>query len=323
MLSSAYSNNNNQPIGPNVLGCQDDFDFTVKFEQLFFSLTPSALLIILCIWRVITFARRTIVVEAPYLWLGKLGAIVSYVSLELVLIILNSTGSFGTTSLAISASSSQLVAALFLLSAYLFLTLLFDIAQARTFWLLSQTRSETVFAAVFTTALIIKVAVVFLEAQKKRRDGRRASDPYPLDTVMASARLHSHLAKHKLLLVLSRTLLSQLLLPVLPRLALIGFTLSQSFFIENLIDYLAKPIDSVSANDYGFIGVGVLIYGGIAISTALYSYFRYRVLYMTCGALVSAIYVKTTEARMVTRNGDAPLTLMSTGAYFSEVRKGG
>ncbi|TGJ82777.1 hypothetical protein E0Z10_g5987 [Xylaria hypoxylon] len=372
----ACSNTNDQSIGPNVLGCRDDFDFTVRFEQLFFSLTPSALFIILSAWRVITLARRAIVVEAPHLWLVKLGAIVSYASLELASLILISTASFSTTSFAISASLLRLVAALFmiplsslensrsarpsvLLSIYLFLTLLLDIAQVRTFWLASQTRPEIAYTAVFTATLTIKLAVVLLEAQKKARwvkwDDKGHSpeetsgiyslglyswlnqlalsgyhrilqvpDLYPLDTAIAAAHLHPHFAKHfnssifaghkhRLLLVLSRTLLYQLLLPILPRLALIGFTLSQPFFIESLIEYLAKPADSVSVNfGYGFIGASALIYSGIALSTALYTYFQYRVLYMARGALVSAIYVKTTEASMATGQGDAPLTLMST-----------
>jgi hypothetical protein len=61
------------------------------------------------------------------------------------------------------------------------------------------------------------------------------------------------------------------LLPVPPRLALLGFTFCQPFFIERLLDHLSRP--SVDANvGYGFIGASVLIYSGIAISMALYSY---------------------------------------------------
>ncbi|RWA05420.1 hypothetical protein EKO27_g9683 [Xylaria grammica] len=367
---------NDSPLVQNVLGCRDDFDFTVRFEQLFFSLTPSALFIVLSAWRVVTLTRRAIVVEAPHLGLGKLGAIVSYASLELALLILISTGSFSTTSFAISASSLRFIAALcmiplsslensrsarpsVLLSTYLFLTLLLDVAQVRTFWLASETRPEIAYTTVFTTALAIKVAIVLLEAQKKTRwvkwNGKshspeetsgiyslglyswlnqlalsgyhkvlRIPDLYPLDTTMASAQLHAHFAKHfnssifagrkhRLLLVLSRTLLYQLLLPIIPRLVLVGFTLSQPFFIESLIEYLAKPAESVPVNyGYGFIGASVLIYSGIALSTALYWYFQYRMIYMARGALVSAIYVKTTEASMAARHGDASLTLMST-----------
>ncbi|KAI0186226.1 hypothetical protein EV127DRAFT_472747 [Xylaria flabelliformis] len=378
----ACSNTNDQSIGPNVLGCRDDFDFTVKFEQLFFSLTPSGIFIVLSIIRIIALTRRPIVVEASHLWLGKLvelllkyyfGIIVSYATLELALLILVGIGSFSTTGVAISASTLRFVAALciiplsllehnrsprpsVLLGAYLFLTLLLDIAQARTFWLASSTRPEIAYSAVFTAAVAVKTAIVLFEAQNKTgwvkwdekshspeetsgiyslglyswlnrlavsgyRKVLQVPDLYPLDSAMASAELHSHFVerfdssmfaghKYRLLLVLSRTLLRRLLLPILPRLVLIGFTLSQPFFIQSLINYLAKPPGSVSANiGYGFIGACILIYSGIALSTALYWYFQYRMLYMVRGTLVAAIYAKTTET-----NGDdnASLTLMST-----------
>ncbi|TRX88968.1 hypothetical protein FHL15_010090 [Xylaria flabelliformis] len=372
----ACSNTNDQSIGPNVLGCRDDFDFTVKFEQLFFSLTPSVIFISLSIFRIVALTRRPVIVEASHLWLGKLGIIVSYATLELALLILVGIGSFSTTGVAISASALRFVAALciiplsllehnrsprpsVLLGAYLFLTLLLDIAQTRTFWLASTTRPEIAYSAVFTAAVTVKTAIVLFEAQRKTswvkwddkghspeetsgiyslglyswlnrlavsgyRKVLEVPDLYPLDSAMASAELHSYFVerfdspmfaghKYRLLLVLSRTLLRQLLLPILPRLALIGFTLSQPFFIQSLINYLAKPPCSVSANiGYGFIGACILIYSGIALSTALYWYFQYRMLYMVRGTLVSAIYAKTTEANIANGDDKASLTLMST-----------
>ena len=123
-------------------------------------------------------------------------------------------------------------------------------------------------------------------------------------------------SKHRLLLLLSRTLLLQLLLPIIPRLVLLRFTLSQPFFIESLIGYLARPAASVSANTgYGLIGASSLIYSGIALSTALHWYFHYRMLYMARRILVSSIYAKTMEAKSG-GDGNASLTLMSTGMYY-------
>jgi hypothetical protein len=43
--------------------------------------------------------------------------------------------------------------------------------------------------------------------------------------------------KSGLLKILARTLKVLLLLPIVPRLALLGFTFSQPFFIETLLDY--------------------------------------------------------------------------------------
>ncbi|KAI1735611.1 putative ABC multidrug transporter [Xylaria scruposa] len=372
----ACSNTNDQSIGPNVLGCRDDFDFTVKFEQLFFALTPSVIFISLSIVRIVALTRRPIVVEASHLWLGKLGVIVSYATLELALLILVGIGSFSTTGIAISASALRFVASLciiplsllehnrsprpsVLLGAYLFLTLLLDIAQTRTFWLASSTRPEIAYSAVFTAGVTVKAVIVLFEAQRKTswvkwdekghspeetsgiyslglyswlnqlaisgyRKVLQVPDLYPLDSAMTSTQLHSRFVerfdspifagrKYRLLLILSRTLIRQLLLPILPRLVLIGFTLSQPFFIQSLINYLTKPPGSVSVNiGYGFIGACILIYSGIALSTALYWYFQYRMLYMVRGTLVSAIYAKTTEANIANGDDNASLTLMST-----------
>lgn len=66
-----------------------------------------------------------------------------------------------------------------------------------------------------------------------------------------------------------RTLLSlgrYLLLPVLPRLCLTGFTFAQPFLITALIQYLSDNTASKN-NGYGLIGASFLVYGGIAVST--------------------------------------------------------
>lgn len=70
MLFSTCTNDDS--IGPSVLGCRDDFDFTVKFEQLFFSLIPSVLFIICSAWRITALVKRPIMVHAPMLQLVKL-----------------------------------------------------------------------------------------------------------------------------------------------------------------------------------------------------------------------------------------------------------
>src|ERR1700709_2542438 len=63
---------NDNTVGPSVLGCRDDFDFTVNFEQLFFSITPSAIFILLSVWRTAWIGRRPVIVDAPILQLAKL-----------------------------------------------------------------------------------------------------------------------------------------------------------------------------------------------------------------------------------------------------------
>lgn len=244
------------------------------------------------------------------------------------------------------------------LGAYLSLTLLFDIAQARTYWLASSTRPEVAFTAIFTASLAMKVVILVLEAQRKAKwvtwdskdhspeetsgiyslgvyfwlnrlflDGYHKileiSDLYPLDKNMAADHLfrrftwHMNNAKLKgrkldLIKILGRSLVVPLVLPIPARLALIGFNFCQPLFINSLVTKLSEPESFFTPNlRNGFIGASVAIYTSIAISSALYWYFQERMLYMSRGCLVSAIYTKTTQARMSGEDENASLTLMS------------
>jgi len=63
---------NDDAFGPGVSGCRDNFDFTVKFELLIFSIVPAVLFIVLAIWRVALLMRKPVIVHAPKLQLLKL-----------------------------------------------------------------------------------------------------------------------------------------------------------------------------------------------------------------------------------------------------------
>ncbi|EAT92252.2 hypothetical protein SNOG_00757 [Parastagonospora nodorum SN15] len=111
--------------------------------------------------------------------------------------------------------------------------------------------------------------------------------------------------------VLIRTLKVPLLLPIVPRLALLGFTFSQPFFIETLLDYLAQP-DLDPNVGYGLIGASFLIFSGIAVSAALSWYFHHRFRIMVQSILVLEIFIKATTARVGATDHNAALTLMGT-----------
>lgn len=51
---------------------KESFDFTLQFEQLFFSIIPSVLFIVFSIWRSLSQARKPTVVDAPVFQLIKL-----------------------------------------------------------------------------------------------------------------------------------------------------------------------------------------------------------------------------------------------------------
>ncbi|KAK3381207.1 putative ABC multidrug transporter [Podospora didyma] len=351
-----------------------DFDFNVQFEQLFFSIIPSVLFIVTSLWRTFSQARKPTVVNAPTFQLIKLGAITTYVGLELALLILVAVGSFHVTSMFIASSVLKLVSAMLmtalslvdhsksprpsvLLNSYLFLTLLLDAAQARTLFLSSGDRPELTYSSIFSAAIALKVGILLLEAQRKSKwvswdekehspeetssifslgvffwlnkmfmDGYRKvltmKDLFPLDSALDSELLHDEFSKNMdysklkgdnfgLIKVLMRTLKVPILLPVAPRLALLGFTFAQPFFIESLLDHLAEP--EFEANiGYGFIGASVLIYSGLAISKAFYWYFHHRARTMARSILVTETFIKATRARIGTGDDSAALTLMST-----------
>ncbi|KAK9770744.1 hypothetical protein SCAR479_12535 [Seiridium cardinale] len=361
---------------------QQDFDFNVQFEQLFFSIIPSVLFIGTSLWRTLSQARKPTVVNAPAFQLVKLGAITTYVGLELSLLILVAVGSFHVTTMFIVAAVLKLLSALFmitlslvdhsksprpsvLLSSYLFLTLLLDAAQARTLFLSSNEKPEMTYSTLFSAAMALKAGILLLEAQRKSRwiswdekehspeetsgifslgvffwlnkmflEGYRKvltiKDLYPLDASMNGKLIHDEFSrnmdyakmkgdKYGLVKVLARTLKVPLLLPVAPRLARLGFTFCQPFFIEKLLDHLSQP--EIDANvSYGFIGASILIYSGIAVSTALSGYFHHRMRTMARSILVTEIYIKATKARIGTGDDSAALTLM--GADMERIKVG-
>ncbi|KAM3083743.1 hypothetical protein ACMFMF_001108 [Clarireedia jacksonii] len=164
----------------------EQFDFNIQFEQLFFSIIPSVLFIVISLWRMLSQARKPTVVNAPIFQLIKLVAITVYIALELSLLVLVAIKSFHVTSMFMAASVLKLVSALFmltlsvvdhsksprpsvLLNSYLFLTLLLDAAQARTLFLSSDDKPEVTYSSVFVAAIALKAGILLLEAQQKSR----------------------------------------------------------------------------------------------------------------------------------------------------------
>lgn len=130
-------------------------------------------------------------------------------------------------------------------------------------------------------------------------------DLYPLDTSMYAEHLGKRLIdimgeskyegkKFGLIIDVAKSLSAALLIPILPRIAIICFAFSQPFLINSILSYLEKTSTDRDSNvAYGLIGATALIYFGLAFSTALYWYFHERSIWMVRGALASAIYKKT------------------------------
>ncbi|PMD39274.1 P-loop containing nucleoside triphosphate hydrolase protein [Hyaloscypha variabilis F] len=322
-------------------------------------------------------------VDGKWLWMLKVAAIIIYSSIRLSLLV-HSADQDLSNKLFISSNAVEFVSSIYiivlsslehlrsprpsiLLNAYLFLAILFDIAQARTLWLASTSSYEVTYCRLFTTSVVARAVILFLESQHKSKwiqwDANKHSpeetsgvfglgayvwlngmflagykkvlvidDLFHLDQNMLTESLEERLThqvkrpnfsskRFGLARALAKTLLIQLLLPIGPRIALIGFRFCQPFLINTLLDHLQVAPEQTSRNQgYGLIGATIFIYSGIAVSTAFYWYLHERTLCMFRGALAGCIYRKTTEIKLSAAGDSAALTLMSTDV--EQIRKG-
>ncbi|KAK7398601.1 hypothetical protein QQX98_012010 [Neonectria punicea] len=379
---------NDDSLGPIVRGCRGDFDFTVKFERIFLSIVPAGVFVALSLVRLVTLLPKPRIVRDVAFGLVKLTVLVAFAALQFSLLAIISRFHHGPVQgLSIAATSSSLVAGLAMialswaehtasprpsttLKGYLVLTLIFDIAQARTLWL--EAVGPPWFAPLFTASVATKGLSLIVEAQHKTRwllwDIQEHSPEewcgifglalyswlhrlfvmgyktllsidnlYALDKDLSaeaakqlepttsfwgpksrsrsrSTTLGSGLG---LAWVMAKLLAVPFLLPVAPRVALMGFSFAQPFFIRALLEYLQHPEEaSAASTGHGLICAGTLIYLGISLSSALYSYYQLRAICMLRSCLGTAVYKKTTEATPATGvEGDtaiASITLMST-----------
>ncbi|KAG4444331.1 hypothetical protein IFR05_000205 [Cadophora sp. M221] len=170
-------------FGPAVRGCRDDFDFTIRFENIFFSLIPSSIFAVLAIPRVLVLLRHPKVVQWCFTACGKLASALTIGAINLALVIScarssNLNAAFKSTT-ALSFISALSIAALSglehtrsprpsaLIQIFLLLTTLFDVVRARTLWLVAVSSGGVVFCRLFTTSIVAKVVLLFLESKQK------------------------------------------------------------------------------------------------------------------------------------------------------------
>ncbi|KAJ5951885.1 uncharacterized protein N7479_010298 [Penicillium vulpinum] len=360
-------------FGPTVKGCRGNFDFTLKFEKIILSILPSALFIALSVPRGIYLARRPVTVRGATFRFTKLAATVIYAVLRLVLLIISSIEPSKLRDLSITADVLSFLTAIsisvlsslehsrsprpsILLSAFLSLTVLFDIAQVRSLWLLARSYNEFTYVKLFTAAIAWKAVLVLLQSlhhqgsliwDRKTHSPEETtglyglasffwltplflsgykkvlslSDLFPLDKSVSVEALKAslyikdtgfHGDTNGLTKALTRALAVPILLPVAPRIALVGLTLCQPLLIDAILNFLEEPNTYLTTNKgYGLIGATILVYTGMPIATALYWYLHERALFMTRALLVSAIYNKTIKAQISAADDSAAVTLMS------------
>ncbi|GKU21471.1 unnamed protein product [Fusarium langsethiae] len=169
------------PTVPGIAECRGGFDFTVTFEESIFSLGPSCLIILLSVWRVSYLYSEGCKTRDSWLLKIKLLGFFVLVSLQATLLALFSKIDVPYGSVLISSATLQLLASIlvgilsyqehrhtirpsFIISAFLFITLVLDTARARTQSLIP---GSGVAGNVSTTLVVLKLLLVVAETQDK------------------------------------------------------------------------------------------------------------------------------------------------------------
>ncbi|KAF5540282.1 multidrug resistance-associated 1 [Fusarium mexicanum] len=357
-------------VGPE---CRDGFDFTLVFEQCILVLFPAALLVILAPIRLFRLRNVPVKVTGHRLRTTKLALIALLAVLHLVLLVLWATrpsnsrlDRVSVAAACVSFASSLMSCVLSrvehaksprpssLLTLFLAVSLLLDIALLRTLWLIPVI---TAIPAVFTAAFALKAIIVVLEGWSKAsylvagsgphspevtaglyaravfawvtpllltgfRKLLRPMDLFELDEEMGSAGLidgfwrHWHTQKaparqHRLISCCVMTLRWSIIAVVLPRLALLAFTICQPLILNRLLVFLGDTSQSINIG-YGIIAAYGLVYSGIAFSQALYWHRNARSVTLLRGVLVSAVFSKATDLSITITDDSAAVTLMSS-----------
>ncbi|KAI8630570.1 putative ATP-binding cassette transporter [Xylariaceae sp. FL1651] len=170
-------------FGPVVAECRRPIDFTLFFEEVFFRLLPSVLLIIAAIARIAALAKNQPKVRRGWLYATKIVAAGVFSVLELAILILTSVGIEGRTPITVPAAVLCFVAAFALLALshfehvhsarssivlgfYLLVTPLLRAAAVRTYWNLD---GFYTIASLSLASLLVQLGILALESCSKRR----------------------------------------------------------------------------------------------------------------------------------------------------------
>lgn len=190
-------------FGPTVRGCRDDFDFTIRFENIFFALVPSSVFFVCCIIRILFLLRKPGLFQSGALASCKLvcsactsvgdvqltntqvlALAISAISLALLIICARSniTNATFTSSTVLYFVSALCITALsgfentrsprpsVLLQIFLLLTTIFDVVRVRTLWLAANGTENVTFCRLLTSNIVAKIVLLFLESHQKSNE---------------------------------------------------------------------------------------------------------------------------------------------------------
>ncbi|PYI06874.1 multidrug resistance-associated protein [Aspergillus sclerotiicarbonarius CBS 121057] len=183
-MSPACSLEADNVFGPVVShACRDGFDFTLLFEQSILGLIPAVAFLLASPLRVRHLAKRDVRTQRNTMRMAKLVITLVFAVLQLTMLVCWARNLRPRTKVSVPSSTINLVVAMeimvlswmedtrsarpsSLLSLYLLLTLLFDIAQARTLWL---ARSGILIPVLFTASVTAKTIMLLSESLEKRK----------------------------------------------------------------------------------------------------------------------------------------------------------
>ncbi|KAL4924344.1 putative ABC multidrug transporter [Aspergillus undulatus] len=167
--------------------CRGGFDFSLLFEEVILGILPLAIIALILPWRVWHLLQKPRKVVPSTLEYAKSSLWICLGFLQLGLTVLwarSSSSTFRTdASVAVNAvfiPASFLLALLsyaehnfstppsFVLTGYLFVTVLFDIAKTRTLWLREAGGTSETIAALTSVTVVLKLVLILLESTEKR-----------------------------------------------------------------------------------------------------------------------------------------------------------
>ncbi|RCI10632.1 hypothetical protein L249_4464 [Ophiocordyceps polyrhachis-furcata BCC 54312] len=368
-------------FGPVVAdSCLGGFDFTLLFEESILTLVPLAVALLWAASRALTLRNEPSKVKASWLIAAKMLVYFVYVILQVALLavwvargvpqtrltvacLALTIASYVALSLMSYMEHMRSVRPSSLLSVYLSISLLTDMARVRTLFFMPE---STTLAAILLASLLLKLVLFGLESTEKRhllreewkyvspedtsgfysralfvwlnavfRNGFRTlltiATLTPLDDEMLEAsnptklierwekadmRLHRRLAGKSSQHSLTWTFLVHykwvILSGVIPRLAYTGFSFSQPYLIQRVLDFTTQPENPNTNNiSYGLVGAYAIVYIGLSLSFAIYQHKTYRLLTLIRGSLVTLIFNKTLRVSSASIADGEAITLMS------------
>ncbi|KAJ5797953.1 uncharacterized protein N7503_007249 [Penicillium pulvis] len=308
-------------FGPQVKDCRGGFDFTLFFEECFFSIVPSALLLLALPLRYNQLRQSRIPkVARSWLYWAKLifGQAFGIIQLSLLVVWFLPHAPRTRASLAAAALAFLSSVGLLFLSHWehvfsvypsnilniaLSVSLLFDVVRVRSLWL----ASNTAIAGLYTASIILKMIWFYLESQSKRTYFLNQREQYGDEEVNG---LYSRTFFCALAYSTIWTFKSSVIWAFMARLAVIGLTYCQPFLITALTDYVQDAIPNKN-DGYGLIGGFALVFFLKGAFSCLYQHHNFRLTTKIRGAFVSLIFEKTLTLAFDENSDAAALTLMS------------